>query len=233
MNAAQKQNTQVLMVLTSHDKLGDTGQKTGFWLEEFAAPYYQLIDAGFTVTLASPLGGQPPLDPKSAEIDFQTDATRRFESDQQSQQVLATTTKLNLINADEYAGVFYPGGHGPLWDLTDNQDSISLILAFIAQSKPVAVVCHATSVLLKVKDSHGNTIVKGKKITGFTNSEEDAVQLTNIVPFLLEDELIKQGADYQKGDDWAPFVVEDGMIISGQNPASSSETASCLIKKLT
>ena len=227
------QNKDVLMVLTSHDKLGDTGEKTGFWLEEFAAPYYQLIDAGFSVTLASPLGGQPPLDPKSAEADFQTDATRRFEQDQVSQGVLATTIKLSAINANEYGAVFYPGGHGPLWDLTDNQDSINLITEFVKQSKPVAVVCHATSVLLNVKDSNGNAVVKGKKITGFTNSEEDAVQLTNIVPFLLEDELIKQGADYQKGQDWAPFVVEDGSIISGQNPASSSETASRLIKQLS
>lgn len=231
MNATQ-QNTQVLMVLTSHDKLGDTGEKTGFWLEEFAAPYYQLINAGYTVTLASPLGGQPPLDPKSAEADFQTDATRRFEADEQSQQALATTQKLNLIKAEEYAAVFYPGGHGPLWDLTNDQDSINLISAFIAQSKPVAVVCHATAVLLNVKDSNGNAIVKGKKMAGFTNTEEDAVQLTNIVPFLLEDELVKQGADYQKGDDWAPFVVEDGLLISGQNPASSSKAASRLINKL-
>lgn len=232
MNTTQ-QNTQVLMVLTSHDKLGDTGEKTGFWLEEFAAPYYQLINAGYTVTLASPLGGQPPLDPKSAEADFQTDATRRFEADEQSQQALATTQKLNLIKAEEYAAVFYPGGHGPLWDLTNDQDSINLISTFIAQSKPVAVVCHATAVLLNVKDSNGNAIVKGKKMAGFTNSEEDAVQLTNIVPFLLEDELVKQGADYQKGDDWAPFVVEDGLLISGQNPASSSEAASRLINKLS
>lgn len=231
MNTTQ-QNTQVLMVLTSHDKLGDTGEKTGFWLEEFAAPYYQLINAGYTVTLASPLGGQPPLDPKSAEADFQTDATRRFEADEQSQQALATTQKLNLIKAEEYAAVFYPGGHGPLWDLTNDQDSINLISAFIAQSKPVAVVCHATAVLLNVKDSNGNAIVKGKKMAGFTNTEEDAVQLTNIVPFLLEDELVKQGADYQKGDDWAPFVVEDGLLISGQNPASSSKAASRLINKL-
>ncbi len=232
MNTTQL-NTQVLMVLTSHDKLGETGEKTGFWLEEFAAPYYQLIDAGYTVTLASPLGGQPPLDPKSAEADFQTDATRRFEADKQSQQALATTQKLNLINAEDYAAVFYPGGHGPLWDLTNDQNSISLISEFITQSKPVAVVCHATAVLLNVKDNNGNTIVKGKKMAGFTNTEEDAVQLTNIVPFLLEDELIKQGADYQKGDDWAPFVVEDGLLISGQNPASSSEAASRLINKLS
>ena len=224
--------TNVLMVITSHDKLGNTGEKTGFWLEEFAAPYYQLIDAGFNVTLASPLGGQPPLDPKSAEADFQTDATRRFEQDKENQAVLATTTKLELIDANDYAAVFYPGGHGPMWDLTTNQKSIALISAFIEQNKPVAVVCHSTSVLLNVKDKNGAAIVQGKKITGFTNSEEDAVQLTEIVPFLLEDELIKQGANYQKGDDWASFVVEDSGIISGQNPASSSEVATRLIKQL-
>jgi putative intracellular protease/amidase len=224
--------TNVLMVITSHDKLGNTGEKTGFWLEEFATPYYQLIDAGFSVTLASPLGGQPPLDPKSAEADFQTDATRRFEQDKANQAVLATTTKLELIDANDYAAVFYPGGHGPMWDLTTNQKSIALISAFIEQNKPVAVVCHSTSVLLNVKDKNGAAIVQGKKITGFTNSEEDAVQLTDIVPFLLEDELIKQGANYQKGDDWASFVVEDSGIISGQNPASSSEVARCLIKQL-
>lgn len=221
------------MVITSHDKLGNTGEKTGFWLEEFASPYYQLIDAGFSVTLASPLGGQPPLDPKSAEADFQTDATRRFEQDKENQAVLATTTKLELIDANDYAAVFYPGGHGPMWDLTTNQKSIALISAFIEQNKPVAVVCHSTSVLLNVKDKNGAAIVQGKKITGFTNSEEDAVQLTDIVPFLLEDELVKQGANYQKGDDWASFVVEDSGIISGQNPASSSEVATRLIKQLS
>ncbi|MBA6224851.1 MULTISPECIES: type 1 glutamine amidotransferase domain-containing protein [unclassified Colwellia] len=225
--------TNVLMVITSHDKLGNTGEKTGFWLEEFASPYYQLIDAGFSVTLASPLGGQPPLDPKSAEADFQTDATRRFEQDKENQAVLATTTKLELIDANDYAAVFYPGGHGPMWDLTTNQKSIALISAFIEQNKPVAVVCHSTSVLLNVKDKNGAAIVQGKKITGFTNSEEDAVQLTDIVPFLLEDELVKQGANYQKGDDWASFVVEDSGIISGQNPASSSEVATRLIKQLS
>ncbi|AZQ86297.1 type 1 glutamine amidotransferase domain-containing protein [Colwellia sp. Arc7-635] len=221
------------MVLTSHDKLGDTGEKTGFWLEEFASPYYQLVDAGFNVTLASPLGGQPPLDPKSAEADFQTDATRRFEQDSASQAVLANTKKLDLIDANEYAAVFYPGGHGPMWDLTNDQHSIALISAFIEQNKPVAVVCHATAVLLNVKDANGDAIVKGKKIAGFTNSEEAAVQLTDIVPFLLEDELIKLGANYQKSDDWASFVVEDGNIISGQNPASSSEAAARLIIKLS
>jgi putative intracellular protease/amidase len=229
----EKQHISVLMVLTSHDTLGDTAEKTGFWLEEFAAPYYQLIDAGYNVTLASPFGGQPPLDPQSAEADFQTDDTRRFEQDKASQQVLANTKKLSQVSADDYAAVFYPGGHGPLWDLTDNEDSIALISAFIAQDKPVAVVCHATAVLLNVKDKNGTAIVKDKTITGFTNSEEEAVQLTNIVPFLLEDELIKQGANYQKGDDWASFVVEDGGIISGQNPASSKEAAIHLINRLS
>lgn len=228
----EKQQKSVLMVLTSHDSLGDTGEKTGFWLEEFAAPYYQLIDAGYNVTLASPLGGQPPLDPKSAEADFQTDDTRRFEQDKATQQVLANTRKLSQVSANDYAAVFYPGGHGPLWDLTNNADSIALISAFISKNKPVAVVCHATAVLLNVKDENGTAIVKDKAIAGFSNSEEEAVQLTKIVPFLLEDELIKQGANYQKGDDWASFVVEDGAIISGQNPASSKEAAIRLIKRL-
>ncbi len=223
----------VLMVLTSHDQLGDTGEKTGFWLEEFAAPYYQLIDAGYNVTLASPLGGQPPLDPKSAETDFQTDDTRRFESDEKSQAVLADTTKLSLVKADDYAAVFYPGGHGPMWDLTHDQHSIALISTFIEQNKPVAVVCHSTSVLLNVVDKDGIAIVKDKNITGFTNSEEAAVQLTDIVPFLLEDELIKQGAKYLKGEDWSEFVVEDNGIISGQNPASSSVVAKRLVNLLT
>jgi len=229
---AKAQNMQVLMVLTSHDSLGDTGEKTGFWLEEFAAPYYQLIDAGYRVTLASPLGGQPPLDPKSAEDDFQTDATRRFEQDKQSQAILANTTRLADINANDYAAVFYPGGHGPLWDLTNNRHSIALISAFIAQHKPVAVVCHSSAVLLNVKDKNGTAIVKGKAITGFTNGEEAAVQLTDVVPFLLEDELIKLGANYQKADDWSAFVVEDSGIVSGQNPASSSAAAARLITLL-
>lgn len=231
MNATNNKN--VLIVLTSHDQLGTTGEKTGFWLEEFAAPYYLLLDAGFNVTLASPLGGQPPLDPKSNEIDFQTDATHRFDADPASQEVLANTTKLSEINADDFAGVFYPGGHGPLWDLTHDQNSINLITDFIAQNKPVAVVCHSTSVLLNVKDENGVAIVKNKKMAGFTNSEEDAVQLTDIVPFLLEDELVKQGALYQKGPDWGSFVVEDSGIISGQNPASSAEAAEKLIKNLS
>lgn len=221
------------MVLTSHDTLGDTGEKTGFWLEEFAAPYYQLIDAGYSVTLASPLGGQPPLDPKSASDDFQTEATRRFEQDETSKNVLASTHKLSLMKASDYAAVFYPGGHGPLWDLTGDQNSIALITDFLQQNKPVAVVCHATSVLLNVKNEQGDAVVKNTKVTGFTNSEEDAVQLTDVVPFLLEDELIKQGANYQKAEDWSSFVVADGNIISGQNPASSLETANYLIKNLT
>ncbi|SEL11409.1 Putative intracellular protease/amidase [Colwellia chukchiensis] len=229
---ATANNRQVLMVLTSHHSLGNTGEKTGFWLEEFAAPYYQVIDAGYQVKIASPLGGQPPLDPKSVEADFQTDATRRFEQDKKSQAQLAKTTPLADIHANDYAAVFYPGGHGPLWDLTNNQDSIALISSFIKQHKPVAVVCHATAVLLNVKDESGNALVKGKAITAFSNSEEDAVQLTDVVPFLLEDELIKLGANYQKAEDWTSFVVADGGIISGQNPASSSATAARLIQHL-
>ncbi|XQW86462.1 type 1 glutamine amidotransferase domain-containing protein [Thalassotalea piscium] len=219
----------ILMVLTSHQELGDTGEKTGFWVEEFAAPYYAFVDAGVEVTIATPKGGQAPIDPKSELEDFQTPATHRFDKDTQAQAKIATTVKLSDINADDFDSVFYPGGHGPLWDLTDNNDSISLIENFLSAEKPVATVCHASAALLNVKDSSGEYVVKGKAVTGFTNSEEDAVQLTNIVPFLLEDELIKRGADYQKAEDWHAFSVQDGLIISGQNPASSALAAEKLL----
>jgi len=222
----------VLIVLTSHDQLGNTGEKTGFWLEEFAAPYYVLLDAGVSVTLASPAGGQPPLDAKSELADFQTDATRRFDKDPRAQQALANTVKLSEIDAGDYDGVFYPGGHGPLWDLTDNRDSLSLIDALLSAQKPVATVCHATAVLLNVKDDNGNFYIQGKSLTGFSNSEEEAVQLTQVVPFLLEDEIKARGGDYQKVSDWAPFVVQDGLLISGQNPASSEMAARTLLKSL-
>ena len=211
----------VLMVLTSHDALGNTGEKTGFWVEEFAAPYYLLKDAGVSIVLASPAGGQPPIDPKSELADFQTEATKRFDTDIDAQQQLANTEKLASINAQNFDAVFYPGGHGPLWDLTENSDSIALIESFLNADKPVATVCHATAALLNVKDKSGQYIVKDKVVAGFTNSEEDAVQLTDIVPFLLEDELLKRGAEYQKVADWHAFAVQDGLIISGQNPASS------------
>lgn len=222
----------VAMVLTSHDKLGDTNEKTGFWLEEFAAPYYAFLGAGVSVTIVSVAGGQPPLDPKSELEDFQTDATRRFAQDKDAQQALANTGLLSQLKAENFDGVFYPGGHGPLWDLTDNTDSIALIESTLASNKPVAAVCHASCVLLKAKDENGQPLVKGKAVTGFTNTEEDAVQLTNIVPFLLEEELNALGGDYQKVEDWHPFAVQDGLLITGQNPASSLLAAQKLIASL-
>ena len=223
---------QVLMVLTSHGTLGDSGEKTGFWVEEFAAPYYLLKDAGISITLASPLGGQPPIDPKSELADFQTEATKRFDADKETQDILSKTKPLAEVNEADYDAVFYPGGHGPLWDLAESSDSISLIKDFIDANKTVATVCHATAALLNVKDTAGEYIVKGKAIAGFSNTEEEAVQLTNVVPFLLEDELVKRGAEYQKVDDWHAFAVQDGFIISGQNPASSELVAQKLLKAL-
>ena len=222
----------VLMVITSHAELGNTGEKTGFWVEEFAAPYYAFVDAGVQVTLASPAGGQPPVDPKSELEDFQTDSTRRFDADTQAKALLANTAKLAEMNAADYDGVFYPGGHGPLWDLTDNSESIALIESFLATNKPVAAVCHAPAVLLNIKDANGEYAIKGKVVTGFTNDEEAAVQLTDIVPFLLEDELGKRGAEFQKVADWNAFAVQDGLIISGQNPASSALAAEKLLAAL-
>lgn len=219
----------VLMVLTSHSELGNTGEKTGFWVEEFAAPYYAFIEAGLKVSLASPAGGQPPIDPKSELADFQTASTKRYDEDKAVQALMANTAKLADVNAEDYGAVFYPGGHGPLWDLTDNADSISLLESFLAANKPVAAVCHATAAFLNLKDAAGEYVVKGKGITGFTNSEEDAVQLTDIVPFLLEDELIKRGGDYQKVADWNAFAIQDGLLISGQNPQSSELAAEKLL----
>lgn len=222
----------ILMVLTSHAELGKTGEKTGFWVEEFAAPYYAFIDAGIEVTLASPNGGQPPIDPTSTLADFQTEATKRYDADSGAQTLMANTKVLSEVNSSDYDAVFYPGGHGPLWDLVDNIDSVSLIESFIKEQKPVAAVCHASAVFLNVKDADGNALVAGKKVTGFTNSEEAAVQLTDIVPFLVEDELIKKGGDYQKTDDWGVLALEDGLLITGQNPASSELAAKKLLTKL-
>ncbi|SAI54931.1 General stress protein 18 [Bordetella ansorpii] len=219
----------ILMILTSHDTLGNTGRKTGFWLEEFAAPYYVFADAGASLTLASPKGGQPPLDPKSDEPDAQTDATRRFAGDPQAQALLAATAPLDQIRAADFDAVFYPGGHGPLWDLAEDSRSISLIENMLAAGKPVAAVCHAPGVLRHVKASDGGPLVAGRKVTGFTNSEEDAVQLTAVVPFLVEDELKKLGGRYERGDDWQPYIVGDGMLITGQNPASSEPAAKALL----
>jgi len=222
----------ILMVLTSHDQLGNTGRKTGFWLEEFAAPYYVLSDAGAEITLASPAGGQPPIDPKSAEPDFLTDATRRFDADAQAQAALANTLKLSGIKADEYDALFYPGGHGPLWDLAEDRHSIALIESMYVSGKPVAAVCHAPGVLKGATLADGSALVKGKSLTGFSNSEEAAVQLTDVVPFLLEDLLQEKGASYSSADDWQPWTVTDGNLITGQNPASSEQVAQALLEKL-
>lgn len=222
----------ILIVLTSHDQLGNTGRKTGFWLEELAAPYYVFKDAGAQLVLASPLGGQPPLDPKSNEPDFQTEATHRFEADTEANAALSATIKLNAVDISDFDAVFYPGGHGPLWDLAEDKNSISLISAALAHNKPVALVCHAPGALRHVKNPDGSPLVQGKKVTGFTNSEEEAVGLTKIVPFLVEDELIHNGASYSKGADWLSYVVEDGLLITGQNPASSSEAAKVLLQTL-
>ncbi|BAP44930.1 intracellular protease/amidase [Pseudomonas sp. StFLB209] len=222
----------ILMVLTSHDQLGNTGKKTGFWLEEFAAPYYTFKDAGAEVVLASPAGGQPPLDPKSAEADFQTELTHRFNADPAAQQALASTVRLDSVKADDFDTVFYPGGHGPLWDLAESKDSIALIEAFERAGKPVGFVCHAPGVLRHVKAADGQPLIKGRRVTGFTNGEEADVQLTDVVPFLIEDEFIRLGGVYQKGPNWAPYVVEDGKLITGQNPASSEEVAKVLLKQL-
>lgn len=222
----------VLFVLTSHDQLGDTGEKTGFWLEEFASPYYRLKDAGVDITLASPRGGQPPLDPKSHESDAQTDDTRRFDNDQSARNQLADTVRLSDVNAEDYDAVFYPGGHGPLWDLHKDQHSIELIENFIKSGKPVAAVCHAPAVLLKAKDANGEPLVKGKKVTGFSNSEESAVGLSKVVPYLLEDQLVEKGGVYEKVDDWNSLAIVDGQLITGQNPASSTAVADELIKAI-
>ena len=219
----------ILMVLTSHDQLGNTGRKTGFWLEEFAAPYYTFLDARVTVTLASPKGGQPPIDPKSDTPEGQTDLTRRFKADPAAQAVLAHTKKLADMKAEDFDTVFYPGGHGPMWDLAEDKNSIALIEAFYNAGKPVAAVCHAPGVLRHVT-YQGQPLVKGKRVTGFANSEEEAVQLTKVVPFLVEDELKRLGGLYEKGPDWAPFVITDGRLVTGQNPASSTAGAKALLK---
>jgi len=219
----------ILMVLTSHDQLGNTGKKTGFWLEEFAAPYYVFKDAGVAITLASPQGGQPPLDPKSDEPDFHTDATRRFRTDQAAQAVLASTNKLSAVVAGDYDAVFYPGGHGPLWDLVDDAASIALIESMLNTGKPVACVCHAPAVLRHPKAIDGQPVVHGKSVTGFTNTEEDAVGLTQVVPFLVEEMLVTNGGKYSKLADWQPHVVTDGLLITGQNPASSEAAAKALL----
>jgi putative intracellular protease/amidase len=219
----------ILMVLTSHAKLGNTGHKTGFWLEEFAAPYYVFKDAGATLTLASPLGGQPPLDPKSDDAASQTAATRRFKSDTAAQSALADTVKLSTLNASNFDAVFYPGGHGPLWDLAEDAASIALIDAMTAAGKPVAAVCHAPGVLRHARTPGGQSLLKGRNVTGFTNTEEEAAGLSKVVPFLVEDMLKEQGGNFSKVADWQPHVVVDGLLITGQNPASSEPAAKALL----
>ena len=222
----------ILMVLTSHDQLGSSGKKTGFWLEEFAAPYYVFKDAGADITVVSPKGGQPPLDPKSDAPDAQTDATRRFKSDAAAQAVLAHTGKLSGVLGNNFDALFYPGGHGPLWDLAEDADSIKLIESMSAAGKTVSAVCHAPGVLRHAKAADGSLLVKGKKVTGFTNSEEAAVHLTDVVPFLVEDMLVKNGGLYSKGADWQSYVVVDGKLITGQNPASSGAAAHAVLDQL-
>lgn len=222
----------VLIVLTSHDQLGDTGRPTGFWLEELAAPYYRLKDAGAELTLASPKGGRPPLDPKSNEADAQTELTRRFEDDPEALAALGSTEVLSTVDAADFDAVFYPGGHGPLWDLAEDQRSIALIQDFLRAGKPTALVCHAPGVLRHVVDEDGTPVVKGKRVTGFTNSEEEGVGLTDVVPFLVEDELVALGGDYSKGADWGSHVLQDGVLITGQNPGSSAAAADLLVQAL-
>lgn len=222
----------VLFVLTSHKDLGDTGHKTGFWIEEFAAPYYLLKDKGIEISLASPKGGQPPIDPKSNEPDFQTAATVRFSNDTETQAALSKTKTLKTVNQTDYDALFFPGGHGPLWDLAEDKDTVLLIEDFYNHNKPVAAVCHAPAVFKNTKSTDGSPLVKGKKVTGFTNTEEEAVQLTNIVPFLVENMLKDNGGIYSKKEDWHPYAIEDGLLITGQNPASSELVAQILLKQL-
>lgn len=222
----------ILIVLTSHRELGNTGEKTGFWIEEFATPYYVLADSGATITIASPKGGQPPVDPKSEVKDAQTSSTKRFYKDNFLIDKVAHSLKLSEVNEADYDAVFYPGGHGPLWDLVTDKTSIQLIEAFYNHLKPIAFVCHAPAALVNVKSIDGEPLVKGKHLTGFSNTEENAIKLANVVPFLLEDELTKQGAHYSKGDDWASYTKQDGLLITGQNPRSSEEVAMLLLKTL-
>lgn len=222
----------ILIVLTSHSELGNTGEKTGFWIEEFAAPYYILADGGAEITVASPKGGQPPVDPKSESKDAQTPSTERFYEDNVVIDKVAHSLKLSDVKQEDYEGVFYPGGHGPLWDLATDKTSIKLIEAFYNHQKPIAFVCHAPAALVHVKAMNGEPLVKGKNVTGFSNTEEDAVKLTEVVPFLLEDELTKNGAHYSKGDDWASYAKQDGLLITGQNPGSSEAVAKLLLETL-
>src|SRR6476620_4050655 len=222
----------VLMVITSHDQLGNTGRKTGFWLEELAAPYYVFKDAGVEITLASPKGGRPPLDPKSNEPEFRTDLTLRFENDAAAEAQLDKTVRLDSVRQEDFDAVFYPGGHGPMWDLAEDKASIKLIESFIAAGKPIGIVCHSTGALRHVRAPDGKLLVQGKEVTGFTNGEEEEVGLTKVVPFLVEDELMNRGAVFSKVKNWGVHTVADGQLITGQNPASSGPAAKLLLEKL-
>ncbi|MCF6132905.1 type 1 glutamine amidotransferase domain-containing protein [Flavobacterium wongokense] len=230
--AQKSQKTKVLFVLTSHDKLGDTGELTGSWIEEFATPYFFFLDKGIEVVIATPKGGQAPIDPKSNDPSFQTPATKRFYADKNAQKALSTTVKITTVKQEDFKAVFYPGGHGPMWDLATDKNSMKLIMEFYNNSKPIAFVCHAPAALANVKDKNGNYLIAGKKVTGFSNTEEAAVGLTKVVPFLLEDRLKEHGGKYSQGADWSSYVVEDGLLLTGQNPQSSEEVASKLLSKI-
>jgi putative intracellular protease/amidase len=230
--AQHDKKVKVLFVLTSHDQLGNTGKSTGFWIEEFATPYYYLTDKNIEVIIATPKGGQAPIDPKSNEPDFQTESTRRYFNDHETQKKIANTLRLSQVNSKDYNAVFYPGGHGPMWDLTNDKNSISLIQSFHSQRKPIAFVCHGPAALVNVKNSKGQYLVKGKKLTSFCNTEEEAVQLTRVVPFSLEEKLKERGALHEKGTDWSSFIVTDGLLLSGQNPQSSQAVAEKLATML-
>ncbi len=232
ITSKKEKDMKILFVLTSHDQLGDTGNKTGFWIEEFANPYYSLLDKGADITLATPKGGEAPIDPSSDTPDASTEDTERFKNDAEAQKKIKNTKVLADMNAADFDAVFYPGGHGPLWDLANDKNSIALIEKFNSQNKPVAFVCHAPAALKGVKNEDGTPLVKGKKVTGFTNTEEEAVQLTNVVPFLVEDMLKENGGIYSKKEDWAAYAIEDGNLITGQNPASSELVAEMLLKQL-
>ena len=230
--AQENKKGKVLFVLTSHNKLGDTGELTGSWIEEFATPYFFFLDKGIEVVIATPKGGQAPIDPKSNDPSFQTPATKRFYADKKAQKALATTVKITSVKEKDFKAVFYPGGHGPMWDLATDKNSIQLIQNFYNNSKPIAFVCHAPAALVNVKDKDGKYLIAGKKVTGFTNNEEAAVGLTKVVPFLLEDKLKERGGKYSQGSDWGSYVVEDGLLLTGQNPQSSEEVATKLLSKI-
>ncbi len=230
--AQKTQKTKILFVLTSHDKLGNTGEATGSWIEEFATPYYYFLDKGIEIVIATPKGGQAPIDPKSNEPSFQTASTKRFYADVKAQKALSSTIKLANVTHQTFDAVFYPGGHGPMWDLSNDKNSIKLIQSFYNNNKPIAFVCHAPAALVNVKDKTGNYLIAGKNLTAFANTEESAVQLTDVVPFLLENKLKERGAKYTKGADWTSYVLEDGLLFTGQNPQSSEEVATKLLTKI-